>query len=146
MDKTCGDALPPVFMSNTNHVDLIFETDHSVTESGWAVKWSAVSPDVVVSRNYPGQYPNNLEQVETITTEAGKVLVLDFTIFDIELHSNCNYDSLTIVDQDGTTLLEKSCGNILPAQITSRTNEVHLTFKTDHSVTKNGWVLNVRSE
>ena len=43
MDKTCGDALPPVFMSNTNHVDLIFETDHSVTKSGWAVKWSAVS-------------------------------------------------------------------------------------------------------
>ena len=146
MDKTCGDALPPVFMSNTNHVDLIFETDHSVTKSGWAVKWSAVSPDVVVSRNYPGQYPNNLEQVETITTEAGKVLVLDFTTFDIELHSNCNYDSLTIVDHDGTTLMEKSCGNTLPSQITSRTNQVHLTFKTDHSVTKNGWVLNVRSE
>ena len=46
MDKTCGDALPPVFVSNTNHVDLIFETDHSVTKSGWAIKWSAVSPDV----------------------------------------------------------------------------------------------------
>jgi len=44
MDKTCGDALPPVFMSNTNHVDLIFKTDYSVTKSGWAVKWSAVSP------------------------------------------------------------------------------------------------------
>jgi len=146
MDKTCGDALPPVFMSNTNHVDLIFETDHSVTKSGWAVKWSAVSPDVVVSRNYPAQYPDNLEQVETITTEAGKVLVLDFTTFDIEPHTNCNYDSLTIVDHDGTTLMEKTCGNTLPPRITSRTNQVHLTFKTDHSVTKNGWVLNVRSE
>jgi len=44
MDKTCGDALPPVFMSNTNQVDLIFKTDSSVTKSGWAVKWSAVSP------------------------------------------------------------------------------------------------------
>ena len=146
MDKTCGDALPPVFMSNTNHVDLIFETDHSVTESGWAVKWSAVSPDVVVSRNFPAQYPDNLEQVETITTEAGKLLVLDFTTFDIEPHTNCDYDSLTIVDHDGTTLMEKTCGNTLPPQITSRTNQVHLTFKTDHSVTKNGWVLNVRSE
>ena len=55
MDKTCGDALPPVFMSNTNHVDLVFETDRSVTKSGWSVKWAAVSPDVVVSRNYPEQ-------------------------------------------------------------------------------------------
>ena len=105
-----------------------------------------MSPDVVVSRNYPAQYPNNLEQVETITTEAGKVLILNFTKFDIEAHRNCIYDSLTIVDHDGTTLMEKSCGNTLPGRITSRTNQVHLTFKTDHSVTKNGWVLNVRSE
>jgi len=145
MDKTCGDALPPVFMSNTNHVDLVFETDHSVTKSGWSLKWAAVSPDVVVSRNYPAQYPNNLEQVETITVEEGKVVVLDFTTFDIEPHHNCNYDSLMIVDHDGTTLMEKSCGNTLPARITSRTNQVHLTFKTDHSVTKNGWVVNVSS-
>ena len=145
MNKTCGNALPPVFMSNTNHVDLVSETDYSVTKSGWSVKWSAVSPDVVVSRNYPAQYPNNLEQLETITTEAGKVVVLDFTTFDIEPHHNCNYDSLTIVDHDGTTLMEKSCGSTLPPQITSRTNQVHLTFKTDHSVTKNGWVLNVSS-
>merc|ERR1712203_536458 len=101
---------------------------------------------VVTSPNFPSNYDDNLEQVETITTEAGKVLVLDFTTFDIEPHTNCNYDSLMIVDQDGTTLLEKSCGNTLPARITSRTNQVHLTFKTDHSVTKNGWVLNVRSE
>jgi hypothetical protein len=145
MDKTCGNALPPVFMSNTNHVDLVFETDRSVTKSGWSVKWSAVSPDVVVSRNYPQEYPNNLEQVETITTEAGKVVVLDFTTFDIEAHHNCSYDFLTIVDDDGTTLMEKTCGNTLPARITSRTNQVHLTFKTDHSVTKSGWVVNVSS-
>ena len=51
----------------------------------------AVSPDVVVSRNYPAQFPNNLEQFETITPEAGKVVVLDFTTFDIEAHRNCNY-------------------------------------------------------
>ena len=38
MDKTCGTALPPMFMSKTNHVDLVFETDHSVTKSGWSVK------------------------------------------------------------------------------------------------------------
>ena len=37
------EELPPVFMSNTNPVDLVFETDHSKTESGWSV-----SPDVTV--------------------------------------------------------------------------------------------------
>ena len=78
--------------------------------------------------------------------EHGLIVSLQFTAFDIEFSFFCNSDYLQIIDADGTTLLEKSCGNILPAQITSRTNEVHLTFKTDHSVTKNGWVLNVRSE
>ena len=143
MDKTCGDALPPVFMSNTHHVDLVFETDYSVTKSGWAVNWSAVSPDVVVSRNYPREYPNNILQSETITTDVGKVVVMDFYSFDIEAHENCNYDHLTITDDDGTKLLNKACGNTLPARITSSTNKVHLIFVTDHSVTKKGWAINV---
>ena len=61
----------------------------------------------VVSQNYPQENPNNLEYMETITTEAWKVLVLDFTTFDIELHHNCNYDSLAIVDHNGTTLKQE---------------------------------------
>ena len=104
-----------------------------------------MSPDVVVSLNYPAQNPNNLKQFETITTEAGKVVVLDFTTFDIEAHQNCNYNYLTIMDYDGTILLDGACGNTLPASITSRTNKVHLIFVTDHSVTKNGWEINVSS-
>ena len=43
MDKTCGDALPPVLTSKTNNVDLEFKTDNSVAKSGWRVKWSAVT-------------------------------------------------------------------------------------------------------
>ena len=69
---------------------------------------------------------NNLEQFEMITTEAGKVVVLDFTTFDIGAHHNCDYDYLTILDYNGTTLLEKACGDTLPARVTSITNKVHL--------------------
>ena len=61
-----------------------------------------------------------------ITTEAGKVVVLDFTTFDIGAHHNCDYDCLTILDYNGTTLLEKACGDTLPARVTSITNKVHL--------------------
>ena len=79
---------------------------------------------------------------------------LQFTAFDIVRHSYCGYDHLTIMDGDGTNLMQKSCGSSsygyiypignqsrrsLPATITSRTNTVKLVFSTDGGDTKTGW-------
>ena len=76
---------------------------------------------------------------------------LEFTSFDLEYYSNCTYDRLTIMDGDGTTLMEKSCGGslviggqnqpdlTLPPKIRSRSNRVNLVFVTDESVTRAGW-------
>ena len=77
-----------------------------------------------------------------IQVEEGLILSLQFTAFDIESHSTCDYDHLTITDGDGTTLMEKSCGSSLPAAITSRTNSVTLIFSTDDSYAKTGWSVN----
>jgi len=44
MKKTCGNTLPPVLISKTNKVNLVFETDSTKTMSGWRVKWSAITP------------------------------------------------------------------------------------------------------
>ena len=93
----------------------------------------------VTSPNYPDNYPNNLEKIETIQVEQGLILSLQFTAFDIESHSTCAYDHLTITDGDGTTLMEKSCGTTLPADIRSTSNIVKLVFSTDGSQTRPGW-------
>ena len=98
----------------------------------------------VTSPNYPGQYPSNLKKTETIQVEEGLILSLQFTGFNIKYHYTCDYHHLTITDGDGTTLMEKSCGNTLPADIISRTNIVKLLFITDGSynqmaVTWSGW-------
>ena len=45
MAKRCGDILPPVIVSTTNNVDLVFKTDGSVTKKGWSVKWTAITPN-----------------------------------------------------------------------------------------------------
>ena len=68
---------------------------------------------------------------------------LQFTAFDIDFCSggNCNCDHLTIMDGDGTTLMEKSCGSSLPAAITTRTNTVRLAFSTDSDITESGFSL-----
>ena len=90
--------------------------------------------------------------------EQGLILSLQFTAFDIEAEYdyvgydyetyeyiydydsiNYCYDHLTIIDNDGTTLMEKSCGNTFPADITSTSNIVKLVFKTDNAGTRSGW-------
>ena len=67
------------------------------------------------------------------------ILSLQFTAFDIEADSTCDYDHLTITDGDGTTLMEKSCGTPLPADITSTSNIVKLVFITNCCAERSGW-------
>ena len=105
----------------------------------------------VTSPNYPDYYPNNLEKTQTIRVEEGLVLSLQFTAFDIEAvydYDTYEYyyesvigceDHLTITDGDGTTLMEKSCGNSLPADIRSTSNVVNLLFSTNGGGTFSGW-------
>ena len=85
----------------------------------------------VTSPNYPNKYPNDLEKTQTIRVEEGLILSLQFTAFDIQSHYNCRYDHLTIMDGDGTTLMERRCGTSLPAAIRSTSNVVNLLFSTN---------------
>ena len=71
--------------------------------------------------------------------ELGGLLLLQFTAFDIQSTPNCAFDYLTITDGDGTTFLEKTCGSILPPNITSTSNVINLFFKTNTDGTANGW-------
>ena len=106
---------------------------------------------VVTSPNHPNNYTNNFAKTETIQVEQGLILLLQFTAFDIEFHestfeSPCDYyDHLKITDGDGTTLMEKSCGSSLPADITSTSNIVKLVFITDGSNTRTGWSVRWRA-
>ena len=61
--------------------------------------------------------------------------------YDYESIVGC-YDHLTIMDGDGTTLMEKSCGFSLPAAIRSRTNIVKIVFSTNDDGRTMGWSIN----
>ena len=90
---------------------------------------------MVTSPNYPCNYPNKLNQTETITAKEGMVVDLEFTVFKTE----SEHDKLEIRDNDGTILLPARDGSDLPPLIRSRTNVVHLQFVTDGELTKTGW-------
>ena len=95
---------------------------------------------VVTSPNFPDDYPHNLYKTETIKVRDGLTISLQFIDFDIHIASSgyC-YDHLAIMDGNGTTLMEESCGSSLPAKITSTTNTVDLIFITSSVNSKPGW-------
>ena len=94
---------------------------------------------VLSSPNHPGNYPDFFAKTETIQVKEGLVILLQFTAFNIEPHSKCGLDNLTITDGDGTPLMEKTCGSTLPSNITSVTNVVKALFRANANVTESGW-------
>ena len=92
---------------------------------------------MVTSPNYPCNYPNKLNQTETITAKEGMVVDLEFTAFETDDY--WGDDKLEIQDNDGTILLPARSGSNLPPPIRSRTNIVHLQFVTDRYSTRTGW-------
>ena len=103
---------------------------------------------VVTSPNHPDDYPSNLDKTQTIEVESGKILRLEFTHFAV--WSTCD-DFVKIIDGNGTTLMNNSCGHssydpshsyyFLPPIITTRSNRVEIFFHTDGSEKRPGWSL-----
>ena len=76
-----------------------------------------------------------------IQVEQGHILSIHFTAFDVEDRSSC-VDFLSITDGNGTSLMDKHCGDNLPADLTSTSNVVKLLFHSDDEYTRSGWSLN----
>ena len=104
-----------------------------------------LTPGVVTSPNHPNNYPNDLQQTNTIEVEEGLIVEMQFTAFDVESHSTCGYDYLTIKNGDGTPLMEETCGSSLPAALTSTSNIVEIYFHTNDWGSYSGWRLTWRA-
>ena len=52
---------------------------------------------VVMSPDHPSNYPHNLDQTWPVTVQAGKLVQLEFTQFNIEPDSDCSYDWIKVI-------------------------------------------------
>jgi hypothetical protein len=141
MNKTCGNNIPPAVLSSTNKVNVIFHSDYSVRRTGWKLTWTIVLPltGSITSPNYPSEYSNDLDTVETIEVDVGKQIKISVVDFHLEMGTNCRYDWVKIMDANGDTILDKSCGTSVTGDFYSSTNQVNVTFHSDYSITAPGY-------
>lgn len=68
-------------------------------------------------------------------------LVCRFNTFHLEASSSCRYDYVAVHDGHDSLapLLGKFCGDVLPPKLLSSTNHMFLVFRTDASVSGDGW-------
>lgn len=67
---------------------------------------------------------------------------LTFTYFQVEPHSQCSWDSLTIFNggSPGSPVIGQYCGTTSPGTIRSGSNKLAVVFLADHSVSHGGFL------
>ncbi|KAI8522021.1 hypothetical protein Bbelb_017750 [Branchiostoma belcheri] len=92
-------------------------------------------------------YDNSMDCEWKISVSPGNYVYMEFTQFELENPSSstgtCRYDYLEIYDglSDSAPLLAKLCGDERPKPVQSTGNRVKLVFKSDGSLTKDGFEM-----
>merc|ERR1712083_62875 len=87
---------------------------------------------------------SNQDKTYDISVAAGKTIKMTFAAFSLENAYRCGWDYLMIVDGNGNTVLDKSCGSTMPytgMTVTSQTNKAKVIFHSDYSVTSSGFKI-----
>jgi len=98
-----------------------------------------------------GNYSNYEDFIMTFNPlTTGNKIIANFSFFELEYHSNCNYDRLMIFDGPDiyASLIGTYCGTDSPGTIISSHNTGTLTFQfhSDNFITKPGWIANISCE
>ena len=94
------------------------------------------------------EYGNNENFTMTfLPSVSSNKIEAEFTSFNVEFESSCDYDWLKIYDGTSTSspLISKYCGTLSPWTVTATNDDGALTFQfySDGSVTESGWVANI---
>ncbi|CAG5130412.1 unnamed protein product [Candidula unifasciata] len=192
-DVFCGYVLPDLYVSSGNTVTIEFNSDGTIQNSGFFVKFETDTDECTVdnagcqhickntigsyqcecdsgfildsdmhsckeerchsdiesvdgffySPNYPDSYLGREDCSWLIVTAPGHRIHLEFIMLDIEYHQLCSYDHLAVYDGENSTarLIGKFCGTTLPEPITSSSNKIYVSFFSDASVQRSGFLI-----
>ncbi|XP_076437271.1 cubilin-like isoform X2 [Babylonia areolata] len=151
--RYCGSTVPPLTRSTANQMLLRFVTDGSVAHMGFrAIYRTEVAgcggtltglQGNFTSPGHPSLYPHGVNCTWYITAPPGLIITLTFNTFRLEGGSRCYFDYVEIFDgnvaQNATRLGRKYCGRTRPPTFVSTDNSMSVRFRTDGSVTYQGF-------
>ena len=158
LGKFCGSSSPPSVQSFSNEITVTFKSDESHSAEGFTISYVFINESLACGGNYfaetgmiqsplfPEHYPPNKDCVWTINAENNHQIHLNFTFFQIENQTRCDYDFLEIRNgaEPTSPLLGRFCGferNVLPKDLISHSNHLWLRFKSDTSQSAKGFQL-----
>ncbi|XP_076138462.1 platelet-derived growth factor D isoform X1 [Alosa pseudoharengus] len=123
---------------DSNHLTDLYRAEESLNVTG---------SGHLHSPRYPSAYPRNLLLTWRLHSPADTRILLEFNShFGLEESENdvCKYDYVEVEDisETSTIIWGRWCGTKAPAHITSKTNVIKVTFKSDnYFVAKPGFKL-----
>ena len=76
--KACGKVNPVPITSSSNNLKLIFKADNSRNSTGFKALWTTENHiNTILSPNYPGLYPNDVNEVSIL------IVNIDLFLLDI---------------------------------------------------------------
>lgn len=155
--KFCGQTVPTLpIVVFTPELWVHFQTDSSGGDLGFRAKYmfsecgglQTGEGGALSSPNYPDAYPSPSRCAWLLEAPAGHTITLTFSFFNLEPHSQCSWDSLTIFNggSPGSPIIGQYCGTTSPGTIQSGSNKLAIVFLADHSVSKGGFLATWSSD
>ncbi|TKS88119.1 Cubilin 460 kDa receptor [Collichthys lucidus] len=148
--KFCAsDGNPLDFYSYSRTILVHFRSDSYMTGNGLSFTYQIVSCSRTYEQDYgflkspgwPDIYPHNMDCTIILKAQQNSYISFFFNNFDVESHSNCEFDYLEI--RNGSTanspLIGRFCGSTLPSPIFPQSNLLYLRFKSDFSHARDGF-------
>ncbi|XP_054478628.1 cubilin [Anoplopoma fimbria] len=149
--KFCGQTTPNIpivvftpelwvhFKSDSSQGDLGFKAKYLFSECGGLQTGEG---GLLSSPNYPNIYPNPSRCAWLLEAPIGHTITLTFSYFNLEPHSQCAWDSVTIFNggSPGSPVIGHYCGTTSPGTIQSGSNKLAVVFLADHSVSGGGFM------
>ncbi|KAI5100082.1 bone morphogenetic protein 1 isoform X1 [Silurus meridionalis] len=149
--RFCGDRVPDSLVSTNSRMWIEFHSSSNWVGKGFSALYEAMCGEElntdrgeIASPNYPDDYHPSKVCVWKVTVTEGFQVALSFRTFKLEIHDRCAYDYVEVRDgsSENDPLLGRFCGNQIPQDIKSRSNQLWMKFVSDGSVNKCGFAAN----
>lgn len=155
LNRYCNSDLPAPLLSAGSVILIHFHSDAYGAGYGFQLTYAPV-PGVpgcggyftnekgeLSSPSYNGTYLSNILCEYNIKTSQGSKIRIDFREFHLEKSVNCRFDYLKIYDgpSEESPLVGKFCGTIYPKFYVSSSNTLYFIFRSDYSVSGEGFKI-----